>query len=91
MVKEEPPANLGTGVNFHSGKEAISMRDETTKEMKLVSPQKMSQTVKPEGMQTRIEQNDLQPASGCWVSGENRADIFSQQSKHSYYPLAKIP
>jgi hypothetical protein len=60
MVKEEPPANLGTGVNFHPGKEAINMGNETTKEMKLVLPQKMSQTVKPEGMQTRIKEYDLQ-------------------------------
>jgi hypothetical protein len=38
MVKKEPPANLGTGMNFYPGKEAITMGNETTKEAKLVSP-----------------------------------------------------
>jgi hypothetical protein len=93
MVKEESPANLGTGVNFHPGNETIHVGNESTEEVKLALPQKMGQAVKPESMQARVKQYNLQPASGCWISGEDCADIFSQQFKHSHCPcpLAKIP
>jgi hypothetical protein len=90
MVEEESPANLGTGVNLHPGKETIHVRNESTEEMKLALPQRMGQAMKPECMQARIEQYNLQPSSGCRISGEDCADIFSQQFKHSAYPLAKM-
>jgi hypothetical protein len=42
-----------------------------------VSPEELGETMKPEGVEARIEKDDLQLTPRCGVFGESRSDILS--------------
>jgi hypothetical protein len=42
-----------------------------------VSPEEVRETMKPEGMDARIEKDNLQLTPSCGVFGENRLNILS--------------
>ena len=53
------------------------MRKKTSQEQEPVSPEKVGETMKPEGVEARIEKDDLQCTPRCRVFGKNRLNIFS--------------
>jgi hypothetical protein len=53
------------------------VRKETSQKLEPVSPEKVGETMKPEGMEARIEKDDLQGTPRCRVFGENCLNIFS--------------
>jgi hypothetical protein len=77
MVDKEPPANLGSRVNFDACQEAIEVGQETSQESELMSPEEVGETMKPEGVEARIEEDDFQLAPCRGVFGKNRLNIFS--------------
>jgi hypothetical protein len=77
VVNKEPSANCGSGVNFDTGQEAVDVGQDTSQESQLVSPQEVGGAVKPEGMEARIAEDDLQHASRCRVFSKYRLNIFS--------------
>jgi len=77
VVNKEPSANCGSGVNFDAGQEAVDVGQETSQESQIVSPQEVGGAVKPEGMEARIAENNLQRAPRRGIFGKNRLNIFS--------------
>ena len=77
MVDKETPANFGSGVDFNARQEAADLGEEASQKLKPVLPEKMSQAMKPEGMQPWIAEDDLRHAPGCRVFGKDRLNILS--------------
>jgi hypothetical protein len=77
MVDEEPLADSGSGMNFNACQEATEVRKKTSQELEPVLPKKVGDAVEPQGMESRIAEDNIQRAPRRWVFGENRFNIFS--------------
>jgi len=75
MVDKESLANSGPRMNLNACQEPTDVRKKTSQELEPVMPQEVGETVEPEGVEARIEKDDLQLAPRCGVFGENRSDI----------------
>jgi hypothetical protein len=83
VVDEKPFTDSSAGMNLDTRKKTRDMRSPTAAKSHFVVPEKMSRTVTPESMQTRIAKQDFGDTSRRGVSIKNRPDIFSQGSKHN--------
>jgi hypothetical protein len=82
VVDEKTPTDLRSRMNLDPGEKAANVRQQPGEKIKAVSPEKMSHAMPPQCLQSRITEDNLQPAPGRWVFGKNCADIFPQGSKH---------
>ena len=81
MVDEEPPADRRSGVNLDPSEETIKLGEETTDEAESMPPKEVSETMKPQGVQSWIAEDDLQGVSRRRVFGKNRPQVLSKDTK----------
>jgi len=53
------------------------VRKETSQELEPVLPEEVGDTVEPQGMESRIAEDNIQRVPRRWIFGENRLNIFS--------------
>ncbi len=82
VIDEKLAADLRSGMDFNPGQEPADVRYETPKEKKLVTPEPVGDAVDPEGMKSRIAEDDLQGTACRRVTIKNRIDIFSKALEH---------
>jgi hypothetical protein len=76
MVDEKTPTDLRARMNLDPGEKAANVRQQPGEKIKAVSPEKMSDAMPPQGLQSRITEDNLQPAPGGRVFGKNCLDVF---------------
>ena len=81
VVDEEAPADPCPRVDLNTGEEAIHMREQASSEMKPVPPQEMGDAMKPQGVQSRIAEDDLYDTPCCRVFGKNSPHILCKDAK----------
>ncbi len=87
MVNEESSADSGAGVDFNAGQKTIDMGDETSKKLKSMTPEKMSQAMEPQGMESWIAEYYLQHTPCRRVFGKYRSNVFPQSSEQDGLPF----
>jgi hypothetical protein len=82
MVNEEAPTDSGARVNFNSGDKTVEVRQTARHQAEFMLPEEMSQTVKPQRMQSGVAEKHFQSAPRRWVFGEDGLNIFFQSFEH---------
>jgi len=59
MVNKEPLADSGSRMNFNACQEATDVRKETSQELQPVLPKEVGDTVEPQSMESRIEEDSI--------------------------------
>jgi hypothetical protein len=59
MVNKEPLADSGSRMNFNACQEATDVRKETSRELQPVLPKEVGDTVEPQSMESRIEEDNI--------------------------------
>jgi hypothetical protein len=77
MIDKQTTANLGTRVNFNSGKPACNLGKPTREEKELVVPKPVSDALKPHRMQPGVAEKNLQARPGRRIGLEYGGDILA--------------
>jgi hypothetical protein len=59
MVNKEPLADSGSRMNLNACQEATDVRKETSRELQPVLPKEVGDTVEPQSMESRIEEDNI--------------------------------
>jgi hypothetical protein len=59
VIDEKTSADFCPGVNLNSGEEPAEVREQASEKAKPVSPEKMSQSMPPQGLQSWITEDNL--------------------------------
>jgi hypothetical protein len=81
VVDEESVSDGRAGMNLNAGPEAGDLREVTRQQAEAAPPQPMVKTMKPDGMQARVEQHG-EFAGRCRVAIQHGLYIFSNGSQH---------
>jgi hypothetical protein len=82
MVDKEPPPKLCPGMNLNACEPTAKMRDEAGGSIPSPLIEEMSQTMEPNGMETRITEKNLHAIFNSGISLSNGSDIFLQTFPH---------
>ena len=78
VVDEKPPADLGAGVDLDSRQPAAQLGDEPAQNTPPAPPGGMGEAVRHQGMESRIQQHELEPRARRRVAGHHRVDFSAQ-------------
>jgi hypothetical protein len=70
VVDEEAAADMGAGVYFDSGKEAVELRKKTGEKLDIMAPEKMVDAVCPDSVKSGVAEDNLEHAPGGRVFSE---------------------
>ncbi len=70
MVDDYPPADHGTGMDLNSREEPADVGDEPGTEFQVMGPEPVGPPVEPEGMESRVTDEDFKGGAGGGISGK---------------------
>jgi hypothetical protein len=76
VIDEQSSSNLCPWMNFDSGQESTDMRQKTGRQEETSSPERRRDSVKDQGMQARIGEEDFNCCPSCRVPVPNRSYLF---------------
>jgi hypothetical protein len=82
VIDEEPPTDLGPGMDFDPGEKTAEMGGQTADKVKFALPEGVGQTMEEDGVEAGIAKNDLGDVSDCGVAFEHRLEVVLESLQH---------
>ena len=89
MVDEETPPDAGAGVDFNAREKSRHLRDKTRQHGNAPLVQAVCETVRQDGVKSRVTEKDLEDALRGRILAEDRIDLLPDRPKHSVLIIAR--
>src|SRR5229473_4485815 len=76
MIDEQAPADLRARMNLDTGEPARKLADQTAEQLCVMLPEPMCDAMKPDRMQSRICEHNLERGARGGVAVKDRLDVF---------------
>src|SRR3984957_4767331 len=83
VVDEQAASNLSAGMNLNAGKQTRNLRVESCQEAHAVAPKPMAQVMRPDGMQARIADQDLDVRARGGIRLEYDGNVFTYRGEEA--------
>src|SRR3984957_12320808 len=76
MIDEQAPADCRAGMNLDASEPSRQLADHPAKKLAVMLPEPVREAVKPDRMQSRVREHDLERGARGRVAVKDRLDVF---------------